>query len=36
LAKHGVHERGFAVIYVGDDGDIANSLTQNAFLAVNE
>ena len=24
LAEHGVHQRGFAVVHVGDDGDIAN------------
>jgi hypothetical protein len=24
LAEHGVHEGGFAVVHVGDDGDIAN------------
>ena len=28
LAKHGVNQRGLAVIHVGDDGDIANTRIQ--------
>jgi hypothetical protein len=27
LPQHGVHQRGFPMVYVGDDGDIANILT---------
>src|SRR6185312_7695030 len=31
LAEHGVHQRGFTVVNVGNNGDVANSLVQ-AFL----
>jgi hypothetical protein len=24
LAKHGVHQRGLAVVHVGNDGDVSN------------
>ncbi len=35
LAEHGVHQRGFAVVNVGNDGNVANSLIQ-AFLFYGE
>ena len=28
LAEHGVHQRGLAVVHVGNDGDVANLLVQ--------
>jgi hypothetical protein len=29
LVEHGVDERGLTMIYVGDDGDVANALVLN-------
>jgi hypothetical protein len=28
LVEHGVHKGGFAVVHVGDDGDVANAGSQ--------
>ena len=30
--QHFVHERGFTVVYVGDDGDVANVLHEKFLL----
>jgi Cu/Zn superoxide dismutase len=33
LPQHGVHEGGLPVVYVGDDGDVANILTHKILAS---